>query len=181
MASAWLDPALPEALTMALNDEYRAHARYQAVIARYGPVSPFIHILGAEQRHIEALIGLFRRYGIPIPNDSWTGNLTTPDTLQAACEAGIAGEIANYRMYDRLLEQIAEPDVRHVFINLRNASAYRHLPAFQRCAAVGMQPPTATCQEDSESLKTMLSVGLGVLVGAGLVWYLSRQAHSGER
>ena len=129
MAAA--SPALPHALTVALDDELRARATYQAVIAAHGPVAPFAAIVGAEERHIAALVPLFARYGVALPPDRWSGQVAAPATLVQACEAGAAAEVANYRMYDALLAQVAEADVRTVFTHLRNASAYHHLPAFQ--------------------------------------------------
>ncbi|MBS4051564.1 MAG: hypothetical protein KGZ69_10210, partial [Methylomonas sp.] len=53
---------------------------------------------------------------------------------QAACEAGVAAEIANAEIYQRLLQSTERPDILTVFRNLHDASQQRHLPAFQRCA-----------------------------------------------
>lgn len=38
-------------------------------------------------------------------------------------------------MYDRLLDEIDDPIVRDVLLNLKEASQNRHLPAFRRCVA----------------------------------------------
>lgn len=122
-------------LEEAIHDEYKARATYRQVIARFGPVRPFQPILASEQRHIEALTGLFRRYGLPLPADDWAQRVTVPDSLQEACRAGVQGEIENAALYDRLLEQSAAyPDVQRVLGNLRRASQENHLKAFQRCA-----------------------------------------------
>ena len=40
-----------EALQLALEDEYRAEAMYEAVIEDFGEVRPFINIIEAERRH----------------------------------------------------------------------------------------------------------------------------------
>lgn len=128
-----------EALVLheALDDEYRSWATYDQVIADFGEVRPFINIRGAEARHIEALIGLFTRYGVPIPTNPWCGKVERYASLQAACEAGVAGEIANGAMYERLVGQTQRADILTVLRNLQEASQQRHLPAFQRCAQRG--------------------------------------------
>jgi len=54
------------ALKEALDDEYRAWATYDQVIADFGEVRPFINIRDAERRHIEALATLFSRYRLPV-------------------------------------------------------------------------------------------------------------------
>jgi hypothetical protein len=121
----------------ALDDEYRSWATYDQVIADFGEVRPFINIRGAEARHIEALSGLFARYGVPIPTNPWLGKVERYASLQAACEAGVAGEIANGEMYERLVGQTQHADILMVLRNLQEASQQRHLPAFQRCAQRG--------------------------------------------
>ena len=131
-----MDPAqlsLQQALSEGLDDEFRARATYQSVLDTYGPVWPFVNIRQSEQRHIDALLPLFKRYGIPVPIDRWVGQVEPPPSIAKACHDGVVGEIGNYQMYDRLLLQVTQPDVRQVFSNLRNAAAYHHLPAFQRC------------------------------------------------
>jgi hypothetical protein len=56
-----------QALHDALDDEYKAWATYNQVIADFGEVRPFINIRDAEGRHIEALQRLFVRYALVIP------------------------------------------------------------------------------------------------------------------
>ena len=172
-----VSPALPNALAMALDDEYRARATYQAVVDTHGPVLPFANIVHAEERHIAALLPLFERYAVPLPLDRWFGNVPPQPNLQADCEAAVAGEIRNYQMYDQLLMQVHEPDVQMVFSNLRNASANHHLPAFQACAAAypttGAVPATPVSAA-SEVGGHLIAAGVGMLAGAGVVWLASR-------
>ncbi len=126
---------LQQALDEALNDEYKARATYRAVIDRFGPVRPFVNIVEAEQRHIDALLPLYEKYGVPIPADDWPTRIAVPESVESACRMGVEAEIANADMYDRLLEQTRDyPDVQAVFRNLQHASQENHLPAFQRCA-----------------------------------------------
>ena len=122
------------ALNEALDDEYRAWATYDQVIRDFGAARPFVNIRDAEARHIEALHTLFVRYGLAVPENAWPGKVARYGSLREACEAGIAAEIANGEMYDRLLEATPRPDILSVLRNLQEASQQRHLPAFQRCA-----------------------------------------------
>ena len=123
------------ALNEALDDEYRAWATYDQVLADFGDVRPFTHIRAAEARHIEALRSLFGRYRLPVPGNPWgPGTVTRYASLQEACEAGVVAEIANGEMYDRLLKVIQHQDIVAVLRNLQDASQQRHLAAFRRCA-----------------------------------------------
>lgn len=125
------------ALHEALDDEYHAWSTYDQVIRDFGEVAPFSNIRDAEARHIEALLSLFARYQLPVPENPWPDKVERYASLQAACEAGIAAEIANAAMYDRLLTATARADILTVLRNLQEASQQRHLPAFQRCAEGG--------------------------------------------
>jgi hypothetical protein len=122
------------ALNEALDDEYRAWATYDQVIADFGEVPPFSNIRQAEARHIDALCALFACYGLPVPENPWPGKVERYASVQAACEAGVAAEIANGAMYDRLLEATRRPDIVTVLRHLQEASQERHLAAFERCA-----------------------------------------------
>lgn len=94
------------ALHEALDDEYRAWATYDQVMREFGDAPPFSNIREAEARHIEALRNLFDRYGLPVPVNPWPGKATRYASLREACEAceaGVAAEIANGALYERLL------------------------------------------------------------------------------
>jgi hypothetical protein len=125
------------ALQEALDDEYMAWSTYGQVIADFGEVRPFTNIRDAEARHIEALAALFARYGIALPANPWPGKVPRYASVREACEAGVAAEVANAALYDRLLASTARPDILAVFRNLRAASQERHLEAFRRCAERG--------------------------------------------
>ncbi|MGG7054566.1 ferritin-like domain-containing protein [Nitrosomonas sp. ANs5] len=123
-----------QGLHEALDDEYHSWTTYDQVIADFGEISPFSHIRAAEERHIEALGSLFARYELPVPENPWPGKVARYATLQEACEAAMDAEIANSKMYDRLLMTTQHQDILAVLRNLQEASQQRHLPAFQRCA-----------------------------------------------
>lgn len=122
-----------EALSEALDDEYKSRAIYRKVIERFGPVRPFVNIVEAEQRHIEALLAQFRRFGVPPPQDNWSSRVEAPQSLEQACAEAVQGEIENDAMYARLVGAVSDPQVHDVLIRLQDASRNRHLPAFKRC------------------------------------------------
>lgn len=127
------------ALHEALDDEYQAWTIYGQVIADFGEVRPFTNIRDAEARHIEALRGLFDRYGVPVPANPWAGKVPRYASVHEACEAGVAAEIANGALYEKLLSSTQRPDILAVFRNLQEASQQRHLEAFRRCTQRGGQ------------------------------------------
>lgn len=126
-----------EALLEALDDEYKAVATYEQVIVDLGPIRPFTNIVEAERRHIEALRGLFDRYGIAMPANTWLGAAPTFGSVAEACAAGVDAEIENAAMYGNLIAATDHVDIIEVFENLRRASQENHLPAFRRCARRG--------------------------------------------
>ncbi|MGC2412718.1 MAG: hypothetical protein WA459_08485 [Stellaceae bacterium] len=77
-----------EALSEALDDEYRARAPYRKVIERFGPVRPFVNIVDAENRHIAAPVRQFQRLHARPPADTWRDRVTAPQSLAQACVAG---------------------------------------------------------------------------------------------
>ena len=123
-----------DALLEALDDEYRAVATYEQVIADFGPTRPFTNIIESERRHIEALRALFERYDLEVPANPWRGAAPAYDSVPDACAAGAAGEIDNAAMYERLIDATDHVDIIEVFENLQRASQENHLPAFRRCA-----------------------------------------------
>ena len=122
-----------EALHLALDDEYKALATYQGVLDTFGEVVPFAEIALSEQRHIEALVTQFEKYGIPVPENPWFGEVPVFGTLSEACQAGVEAEIANVALYDQLFEMTDRQDLVRVFTNLSRASQESHLPEFQAC------------------------------------------------
>lgn len=125
------------ALHEALDDEYQSWSTYDQVIHDFGEVRPFINIRDAEARHIEALRTLYTRYGVPMPENTWIGKVVRYSSVQEACAASVAAEIANGELYERLFKTELRPDIATVLRNLQEASLERHLPAFQRCAQGG--------------------------------------------
>ncbi len=122
---------LPQMLTYALQDEFLAQARYNNILYNFGYIRTFAQIQEAELRHISALLPLFEQYQVPTPEDISRMFVTTPETIKNAFAAGVQGEVENINMYNKFLSLILPPDVRTVFIQLKNASI-NHLKVFQR-------------------------------------------------
>ncbi len=136
-----MNEKLASILNEAIQDEYKARALYRKVIEKFGEVRPFSNIVEAENRHIQALLPLFERYGLPVPTDDWASRVEAPSSLLEACQQGVDAEIENMEMYSRLLEQSEGfPEVQMVLRELQLASKENHLPAFQRCVDRGGLP-----------------------------------------
>ena len=130
-----LPDATRAALLEALADGRKAEATYAAVLAKFGPIEPFLSIVNAERRDQEALLDLFRSHKVEIPPNPYQGAPpSTPATLSEACAVGVKIEEASIAMYDRLLSQIRDQDVCMVFRQIQEASRSQHLPAFRACA-----------------------------------------------
>ncbi|MEF2291100.1 MULTISPECIES: ferritin family protein [Virgibacillus] len=117
-------------LTYALQDEYLAQARYNTILETFGYIRTFAQIQEAEKRHIEALLTLFDRYQVAIPEDASAKFVTTPNNIKAAYAQGVEGEIDNISMYEKFLTYTIPADMQTVFSQLRNASL-NHLQAFE--------------------------------------------------
>ncbi|MEN8252960.1 MAG: DUF2202 domain-containing protein [Patescibacteria group bacterium] len=122
-----------EYLKAGLADERKALATYEATIEKFGTVKPFINIARAEEHHISMLKALFDKYGLKIPEDT-TQIGALPATLQEVCTVGVQAEIDNDQLYQDMIPNIKEQDIREVFTALAAASLENHLPAFERCA-----------------------------------------------
>lgn len=121
---------LPEMLTIAIEDEYLAYARYENVIRKFGNIRPFTNILKAEAMHISALNPLFDKYGVSLPENKARNHVVEPATLADAFKDGVEGEIVNIKMYKTFLKQNIPSAVASVFTALKNASE-RHLAVFE--------------------------------------------------
>lgn len=129
-----MSETLSNVLIEAINDEYKARATYRDVISKFGKIRPFANIVEAEGRHIKALLPLFIKYGVDVPEDNWSSRIQSPKSVSEACRIGVESEIENAKMYSKLLASTTDfSDVHEVLMQLQRASAENHLPAFQRC------------------------------------------------
>ena len=132
--------ALEAILNEVLMDEYKARDTYRKVIETFGPVRPFVNIVVAEQTHIDLLLPLYKQHDIPVPAEPDPDRIAPPGSLLEACETGVAAEIENVAMYERLIPATDQADVIEVLKRLQAASRDHHLPAFQRCVERGGTP-----------------------------------------
>lgn len=131
-----LTEAEKEALTAALDDEYRLLAVFRAAVRRHGNVRPFAMIVRAEERHVTALAGLFDKYGLDVPNNAYLGNVQARETVKGECEfsVGIIEEGVR-QMNDELMPAVTgRRDVSRVFGTLLNDFESHYLPAVSECA-----------------------------------------------
>jgi rubrerythrin len=122
---------LPQMLTFALQDEHLAQSRYKNVLQTFGDIRTFAQIKEAELRHIYALLPLFEKYQVQVPEDVSQSFVKTPGSVKSAFAASVEGEVDNIAMYEKFLAKEIPNDVRMVFTQLRNASR-NHLAAFER-------------------------------------------------
>lgn len=122
-----------EALHEAIQDEYKAEAMYEAVVAKFGSVKPFSNIIKAEDRHSTAIARVLEAHGQPVPTPA-PYKPEVPATISEACALGVTAEKANVALYDSLMQLAQSEDTRRVFSSNSDASQYRHLPAFEQCA-----------------------------------------------
>ncbi len=123
------------AMTSGIMDEYNAYNTYQQVIDQFGEIRPFVNIQRAEAQHASAWEMLFTRYGIEIPEAPAMEETLVFDSISDACTLAADAEIANFELYDEMLDTLADyPDMVQVVTQLRNVSEFNHLVAFEQCA-----------------------------------------------
>lgn len=126
-----------EALNQAILEEYMAKAIYEKVVTTFGSISPFTWIIRDEQCHINRVANLLTKYGLPIPKDTWSGNINSEfESKQQACEVGAQAEFNNAAFYDTMISQISHDDIISSFGMLRDVSRYKHLLAFEDWAII---------------------------------------------
>jgi len=121
------------ALQEALDDEFKAWAICDQVIDDFGPIRPFINIRDSEARHIDALLRVFRNYGLTPPNNAWVEKTPHYESAASACADAGQAEIDNVDLYERIIRSSERPEILTVSRNLHDASQQRHLRAFRRC------------------------------------------------
>lgn len=134
-----LDEKTQKALALALDDERRAQATYQAVLNKFPGARPFINIIEAEKTHEALLLPLFAKYRVDVPKNNFDpAKITVGSSLAESCKVGVTAENENIALYDEFLAFVKESDIKEVFVRLQRASRENHLPAFTRCSEGGM-------------------------------------------
>lgn len=126
-------PVFSQVLRIAVYDEFKAYETYSKIIEKFGLVQPFVNIKEAEAVHFSALIPLLEKYGVEVPINNLAETIEVPNSYIECCELGVASEIRNIAMYDNLLSNTQEADIREVLFRLQAASYNNHLPAFRNC------------------------------------------------
>ena len=162
-----ITPASADALRAAWLDERRAQAFYGAVLEKHGQIRPFTNILNAEKRHEQAVATLMDRYGVSKPGKDSADVPGVPATIAECAWLSAQVERDNVAMYDRLLKDVTEPDVRAVLENLRAASLKNHLPAFERVADRVSTGPSTPGQPAQFTPGQGRGQGMGMGRGAG--------------
>lgn len=162
-----ITPASADALRAAWLDERRAQAFYGAVVEKHGQIRPFTNILNAEKRHEQAVATLMDRYGVSRPSKDSADVPGVPATIAECAKLSAQVERDNIGMYDRLLKDVTEPDVRAVLENLRAASLKNHLPAFERVTDRVSTGPTTQGQPAQFTPGQGRGRGMGMGRGAG--------------
>ncbi len=128
---------LTQALTDAIASEYFARTTYERVLADFGPVAPFEHVVLAEATHVDALAALFVKRGLSVPANPYAVDEQPPFVdLVDACKSAAAIEEGVYGTYAGLATIKGLPDdVARVFTQMMEVTLDHHLPAFQQCAA----------------------------------------------
>lgn len=148
--------SLEEALQRAFDDEVKAYATYSAVIEKFGAVFPFVNIIQAEQTHQNALMAVATAREITLIRNE-VESINLPKTLQECCELGVAAEIQNIQLYDKLLLSVSEyPEVQDVFYRLQAASYNNHLPAFRQCVISYASPSSTADANPMAALEGMM-------------------------
>lgn len=125
-------------------EEKLARDVYQALAEKWDHAT-FAHITVSEQRHMDAVDGLIRRFSLTDTTPEAAGAFTIPElqalydellaeggkSLAAALQVGVLIEETDIEDLDEALAATQDPTVTRVMTNLRRGSA-NHLAAFTR-------------------------------------------------
>jgi hypothetical protein len=125
---------IDQMLLYAIEDELRAKAEYEMIMATYDVINPFSNIARSEQKHIDLLVPLLAQYDVDYDEADILNHLIEINSLLEAYQVGVIAEIANIAMYDEFLTYDLPEDLVYAFTALRDAS-YSHLAAFEKGVA----------------------------------------------
>lgn len=145
-SAATLSAAEAETLTFMREEEKLAHDVYLVMYEIYPDAAIFANILASEQRHMDTMLKMLIKYGLPDPAaEKGTGEFDNVDlqslydqliargstSLDAALQVGV--DIENTDISDLIsaLAQTKRKDLTTAYSNLLEGS-YSHLQAFQK-------------------------------------------------
>ena len=127
-------PAAHQAVRIALFDEYAARGFYARLLEAYGGRAPSAALLRSHEKHVETLARLCARLGVARPLDSISQQLVLAPSWRGNCERAFVGEIARIRLFDALLAQTAQAQVRKALRALQWETVQSHLPMLRQAA-----------------------------------------------
>ncbi len=123
------EASLKAALDVVLLDEYKARAEYEAIVEKFGAVSPYVQLINAETNHINTLTRIYTAFGFAVAADNGDAFAVLPASLETSYQIGINAETANIALYEGYLNTDLPSSIQRVFENLQRASV-NHLAAF---------------------------------------------------
>lgn len=119
-----------EAIKEALSNEYKNRMLYEEASRRFSDAEIFKNISNAKGRHIVALEKTAQKHGIELDEEKPSKESIKGD-IRDYLEMMVAAERENIEMYDKLIPQIEDENIREVFFHLQAASYNNHLPALR--------------------------------------------------
>jgi len=125
---------LHEMLIDTLHNEYRSHARYQAVLDTFDRPSPFPLVDEQSEEKILALQTVLEKYNLPIGKNPYLGQIIAPNRIVQACRKGKEGELETIALYEKFLPLVTDfTDVHTVFSKNAEMSRNTYIPLFNNC------------------------------------------------
>jgi hypothetical protein len=147
-------------LQYAYEDEIMAKYEYEQLIETFGISNPFVNIIKAETRHIEAVLNLYNYYDLEVQNFDPSLYVVIPETIEEIYNIGVEAEIKNITMYEVFLGQELSDNVRNVFLSLQKGSEY-HLAAFEKGGVCDENPVASGNQGNGKSAGRGMNQGKG--------------------
>ncbi|MBP1713018.1 MAG: hypothetical protein H6Q42_1221 [Deltaproteobacteria bacterium] len=147
-SAATLSAAEAETLTFMREEEKMAHDVYLVMYEKWG-AAIFANILASEQRHMDTMLKMLTKYGLPDPTaEMGTGEFANEDlqelynelvargsvSLNEAFQVGVDIENTDIIDLQNALAGTTRRDLRTANINLLEGS-YNHLQAFEKALA----------------------------------------------
>lgn len=134
-----LPSELEKAALEALDAEYAMYAAYEAVIAQYGELEPYLTLREMAERNIEILKNFLGNYRIDYPSSNpHMETMSLPGTLSEAVEGLARKALTKAAMYADILEKAGSyRGIDRLFSYLARNSLKQELPALELAAANG--------------------------------------------
>lgn len=147
-----------EAIKEALASEYKSYMLYEEASSKFDDAEIFKNINNAEGRHILALEKAAQKYGIELDEGEPVQEAEIKGGVEEYLEAMIVAERENIEMYNRLIPQVEDENIREIFFRLQAASYNNHLPALREhlYKAYGQNGQTKGLNEATQAAQEFL-------------------------